>query len=91
MTYTDDEAVGARSTRSADVQLKALRYVRDCITRQGFPPTVREIGTAIGYRSPSSAALVVDGMVRRGWLSTEPGRARTMRITDEGMAAVADG
>lgn len=84
------DATRSTSARSADVQLEALKFVHDWITKQGFPPTVREIGKAVGYASPSSAALIVNGMVRRGWLQAAPGRTRTMRITDEGFAAVAD-
>lgn len=78
------------SVSSIEVHERALRFVWETITTQGFPPTVREIGTAVGYSSPSSAAKIVNGLVRRGWLAVSPHQTRTMRVTAEGMTVVAD-
>ena len=64
---------------------EALRFIVDTIARQGFPPTVREIGKAVGYSSASSAAVIVSGLTRRGWIYTLPYRTRTMKVTPAGM------
>ena len=76
--------------RSVETHRLALRYVHTTINRQGFPPTVREIGNALGYRSPSSAAKIVEGLVRRGWLSHVPNRPRTIIVTAEGAAELTE-
>lgn len=76
------------SVYSIEVHTTALRYVVDYVTRNGYPPTVRDIGIAVGYSSPSTAAKVVEGLRGRGWLQAVPGKARTMRVTDEGLVAI---
>ena len=36
------------------MQQKIYAYIADCIRQQGYPPSVREIGEAVGLRSPST-------------------------------------
>ncbi|MBQ6205948.1 MAG: transcriptional repressor LexA, partial [Oscillospiraceae bacterium] len=36
------------------MQEKIYQYIRDCIREQGYPPSVREIGAAMGLKSPST-------------------------------------
>lgn len=76
------------SVRSRDVQAAALLFVWNFHQKHGFPPTVREIGEAVGYSSPSSAAKIVDGMVARGWLASIPHRPRAICVTDTGREAI---
>jgi len=52
-------------------QQKILQVIEDAVQRQGYPPTVREIGAAVGLSSPASvqghlSALEAMGYVRRG-------------------------
>jgi SOS-response transcriptional repressor LexA len=93
--YVDDiepctRECGVAGTRD-DIHREALEFVLASIDRNGYPPTVREIGEAIGYRSPSSAANVVAVMARRGWIVAEPRRCRTMVVTAVGMEAAGRG
>ncbi|TWG10711.1 repressor LexA [Actinoplanes teichomyceticus] len=41
--------------------------------RYGYPPTVREIGLAVGLSSPSAVTYHLDALQRRGWLTRQPG------------------
>jgi repressor LexA len=48
-----------------------LQVIEDAVREQGYPPTVREIGSAVGLCSPASvqshlAALEAQGYIRRG-------------------------
>ncbi len=48
-----------------------LQVIEDAVREQGYPPTVREIGAAVGLTSPASvqsnlAALEAQGYIRRG-------------------------
>lgn len=48
-----------------------LRFIEETVQRVGYPPTVREIGAAVGLCSPASvqshlAALEAKGYIRRG-------------------------
>lgn len=52
-------------------QKEILEVIRGAIKAQGYPPTVREIGAAVGLASPASvqnhlAALEEKGLIRRG-------------------------
>ena len=52
-------------------QARILSVIQDAVARQGYPPTVREIGAAVGLCSPASvhsqlAALEAQGFIRRG-------------------------
>jgi len=52
-------------------QQKILDFIEETVSRQGYPPTVREIGAAVGLCSPASvqshlAALEAKGLIRRG-------------------------
>lgn len=52
-------------------QKRILQFIEDAVARQGYPPTVREIGTAVGLCSPASvqshlASLEKKGYIRRG-------------------------
>jgi repressor LexA len=40
---------------------------------QGRPPTIREIGAAVGGAAPGLVAFHVDALVLQGWLRKEPG------------------
>lgn len=52
-------------------QREILLFIEESIARQGYPPTVREIGAAVGLCSPASVqshltALEAKGLIRRG-------------------------
>ena len=54
-----------------DRQRQILRVIEDAVREQGYPPTVREIGSKVGLTSPASvqshlAALEALGYIRRG-------------------------
>ena len=44
-------------------------------------PTMREICKRFGFRSPRAATCHVDAIKRKGFLASEPGKARTLRLT----------
>ncbi len=51
-------------------QQRILQVIEDAVKVQGYPPTVREIGAAVGLRSPASVqgylgALEAQGLIRR--------------------------
>jgi repressor LexA len=54
-----------------DRQRKILSVIEEAVREQGYPPTVREIGSAVGLCSPASvqghlASLEAKGYIRRG-------------------------
>lgn len=73
-------------------QLDALRWIAQFIATQAYPPTVREIGAALGLRSTNGVNDHLKALERKGVL-VRPIRghsgARALRITDAGRAVLA--
>lgn len=53
-------------------QMEAVRQIRNSLIHKGKFPSVRELMTALGYRSPRSAALIIDELVQKGILKKRP-------------------
>ena len=58
-------------------QRHILRAVEDSVQISGYPPTLREIGDAVGLASTSSVAYQLSVLAKKGYLSRGPGRPRT--------------
>ncbi|MFY9262476.1 MAG: transcriptional repressor LexA [Actinomycetaceae bacterium] len=65
-------------------QLQIFETVRTTIMERGIAPTVREIGDAVGLKSPSSVKHQLDILKEAGVLAADPRRPRTLEITDLG-------
>jgi repressor LexA len=65
------------SRRQRDI----VRFCEDYIECNGYPPTLREIGTAVGLKSTSSVEYQVRELQRKGYLSRDLGRPRTTMPT----------
>ncbi len=61
-------------------QKRVLDYIREHITREGYPPTVREVAARFGYRSPLSAKLHIDALVKKGFLRKTPHLSRGIEV-----------
>lgn len=61
-------------------QRKVLRYIRESVARRGYPPSVREIGDAVGLKSPSSVAHQLNTLEKKGLLRKDPNRPRAVDI-----------
>jgi repressor LexA len=64
-----------------DRQRKILDYIRDTVADRGYPPSVREIGEAVGLHSPSSVHAQLAGLAEKGLLNKDPSRPRAIRVT----------
>ena len=61
-------------------QQKCLDFIKECLDERGVAPTVREIETAWGYRSPSSAQYMLNSLEEAGYIERDPLMKRTIRI-----------
>src|SRR4051812_29993651 len=72
-------------------QRRVLEVIRDSIERRGYPPSVREIGEAVGLSSASSVAHQLSVLQRKGWLRRDPNRPRALDVRLPGeMAGAAE-
>ena len=62
-------------------QRLVLETIRDAVERRGYPPSMREIGEAVGLTSPSSVAHQLATLERKGYLRRDPNRPRAIEVT----------
>ncbi|MCI2240331.1 transcriptional repressor LexA [Paenibacillus sp. TRM 82003] len=67
-------------------QRRVLETIREAVERRGYPPSMREIGQAVGLTSPSSVAHQVKTLERLGYLRKDPRRPRTLEVVGPGPA-----
>lgn len=65
-------------------QRRVLEVIREAVERRGYPPSMREIGEAVGLTSTSSVAHQLAMLERRGFLRRDPNRPRAVEIRDIG-------
>ncbi len=61
-------------------QRKVLEVIRDAVERRGYPPSMREIGEAVGLTSPSSVAHQLASLERKGFIRRDPNRPRAIEV-----------
>jgi repressor LexA len=61
-------------------QRRILEYIRGAVERNGYPPSVREIGENVGLVSPSSVAYQLKELERKGYLRRDPNRPRAVDV-----------
>ncbi len=61
-------------------QRRVLEVIRDAVERKGYPPSMREIGEAVGLTSPSSVAHQLSALERKGYLRRDPNRPRAIEV-----------
>jgi repressor LexA len=61
-------------------QRRVLEVIRDAVERKGYPPSMREIGEAVGLTSPSSVAHQLSALERKGYLRRDPHRPRAIEV-----------
>jgi repressor LexA len=61
-------------------QRKVLEVIRNSVDRRGYPPSMREIGEAVGLTSPSSVAHQLASLERKGYLRRDPMRPRAIEV-----------
>lgn len=69
-------------------QLSVLEYIYKTVNAQGYPPTVREIGSAIGLSSTSTVHGHIDRLQKNGFLEKDPTKPRALEITKLGLDAL---
>jgi repressor LexA len=61
-------------------QRTILEVIRTSVTSRGYPPSIREIGDAVGLTSTSSVAHQLRTLERKGYLRRDPNRPRAVDV-----------
>ncbi|MGQ0847222.1 MAG: transcriptional repressor LexA [Sporichthyaceae bacterium] len=61
-------------------QRRVLEVIRDSVERRGYPPSMREIGDAVGLTSTSSVSHQLATLEKKGYLRRDPNRPRAVDV-----------
>jgi repressor LexA len=61
-------------------QRLVLEYIASSVENRGYPPSMREIGEAVGLASPSSVKHQLASLERKGFIRRDPNRPRAIEV-----------
>ncbi len=61
-------------------QLQILEFISEQMSDRGYPPSVREIGEAVGLTSPSTVHSHLNTLSRLGYLRRDPTKPRAIEV-----------
>lgn len=61
-------------------QRRVLEVIRDSVESKGYPPTIREIGEAVGLTSTSSVSHQLATLQKKGFLRRDPSKPRAVDV-----------
>jgi repressor LexA len=64
-------------------QMKILSLLKEFILQHGYPPSYRELAILMNLMSSSTVKQYLDTLRRKGYLSWEEGRPRTLHIIEK--------
>lgn len=69
-------------------QRRILEFLRDSVEQRGFPPSMREVGAAVGLASTSSVSHQMRVLQNKGFIKRDRSRPRALeiRLPDSGAA-----
>ena len=65
-----------------DREERILNFMKSEIKTKGYPPTVREICTALGIKSTSTVHKDIASLVDQGYLKKDPSKPRALMVVD---------
>ncbi len=77
---TESSARRDRDAVLTERQRTILEVIRTSVTSRGYPPSIREIGDAVGLTSTSSVAHQLRTLERKGYLRRDPNRPRAVDV-----------
>ncbi len=70
------------SERSTKKQKELLQYVDAFIKEHGYGPSYREVMNGLGYKSVSTVAVHIDGLIEKGYLRKRDNSARSLEVVN---------
>jgi SOS-response transcriptional repressor LexA len=71
--------------RPSKKQRELLQFIDGFIKGYGYGPSYREIMRALGYKSVSTVAIHIDGLIARGYIRKKTRSARSLEIITTAM------
>lgn len=77
--------------RPSKKQRELLNFIDGFIKGNGYGPSYREVMRALDYKSVSTVATHVDGLIARGYLRKTDHSARSLQVVTSGDSPAAEG
>jgi len=71
-------------------QQQVLDYIKQTVNDRGYPPSVREIGDAVGLSSPSTVHSHLNSLVEAGMIKKDASKPRAIMIMDNSKGSKVD-
>lgn len=75
-------ASSTSKTRLSRRQQQILDFIRESVMSRGFPPSIREIGEAVGLSSSSTVHSHLRSLETKGFLRRNPSKPRSIELLD---------
>lgn len=69
-----------KNARASKKQQELLAYIDTFIEGTGYGPSYREVMRALGYKSVSTVATHIDGLIAKGYLRKADHSARSLEV-----------
>ncbi len=69
--------------KNLDKQQKILDFVNRQVQEKGYPPSVREICKAVGFKSTSTVHAYLSSLEEKGLIAKDPAKTRALKVIDE--------
>ena len=66
----------------SSMQQRIYEYIANCIREQGYAPSVREIGEAVGLKSPSTVHFHLKHLMEAGYIQKGAGKGRAITLKE---------
>jgi repressor LexA len=84
LIFSESDATVAGMDKITARQQRILDFIKRTVEDRGYPPTVREIGEAVGLTSSSSVHAQLANLQRRGLLRRDAAKPRAMELQVKG-------
>lgn len=71
-------------------QQQVLDYIKKTVREKGYPPSVREIGLAIGLKSSATVHSHLANLENKGFIKRDPSKPRAIEILDDDFSTTTD-
>ena len=61
-------------------QREVLAFIKSHIKGHGYPPTIQDIADQFGIASKNGVMCHIYAMEKKGWISRDPMKSRSMRV-----------
>ncbi len=68
--------------KSGETQKAVYNYIKEFIALNSYPPTVREIGAALGLKSTSTVHMHISKLAEKGLIVCNPSKQRSITIPE---------